>query len=95
MIKKIIYSLLVIILIVEIFLYVDRKINFNYNNKFENTKSKCSYKNIMNNWGEPNSLYVTKGEVWLIYKKDLLGSYSFVFVFDDKDSVLLRKAIDD
>lgn len=91
-------ALIVSIIIICIFiLYVlDSKNKNFYHKKFEDAEPNCNMKSIIKKWGEPSEKFdYDNDEIVFFYKKDWLGWEKYVFVFNKRDSLFVRKSIDD
>lgn len=67
-----------------------------YSKKFEKTEDNSNIKSIIEEWGEPSEKFnYGDDEIVLFYKKDWLDLEKIAFVFSKKDSILIRKSIDD
>lgn len=67
-----------------------------YHKKFEKTETNSSINSTIKEWGKPSEqFYYGEDEIVFFYKKDWLGWEKYAFVFNKKDSLLVRKSIDD
>lgn len=79
---------------IAIILFIARE--FYYDNKFESTKLNITISNLKEEWGNPDYEFMPKtknASRVFKYNKSIFGQY--IFLSDEKDSLIVRKAFDD
>lgn len=69
---------------------------FYYDYKFKSTKLNIAFSNLKEQWGNPDYEFIPiKKEDNRVFKynKSIFGQY--IFLSDEKDSLIVRKAFDD
>lgn len=69
---------------------------FYYQSKFDSTKLNITFTNLEEQWGKPDYEFILstkKSNRVFKYNKSIFGQY--IFLSDDKDSLIVRKAFDD
>jgi uncharacterized protein YxeA len=96
-ILKILVVTLLILIIATFFIYILIATNsYYYHNKFDKVKIDDRIKVVVKEWGNPDKQFnYGKDEIVLFYRKDWLKWEKCVFVFNKKDSLLVRKYIGD
>ena len=67
-----------------------------YDKKFNATKLNITIENLKDNWGKPDYEFVLEGKTnchVIKYDKSIFGQY--VFLFDEKNKLLVTKTFDD
>lgn len=67
-----------------------------YANKFNNTKLNVSIEELKNDWGNPDYEFVPEKKTdsrVIKYDKSIFGQY--IFLSDEKDKLITKKAFDD
>lgn len=96
--KKVMQFIVVLFFVVLVIFLIDYIKSNQYQNKFEEIKINTHLKTIVNDWGSPNSDFIYEdlnNSIIYKYEKDFLGWNTYIFIFNPKDSLLIRKHIDD
>ena len=96
--KKFFIVVLVFLLFILITIVVIRTYSSYYDTKLEKTVLKTHIKEVRKSWGNPDYEFLCKdcsGNYVLKYKKDIVNWNTYIFQFDSKDSLLVKKGIDD
>lgn len=78
--------------------FVIRINNSLYHKRFLNIDLGTKITFVKKMWGNPSYEFVCKNcdnNIVLKYKKDITGWNTYIYVFDKKDSLLIKKTIDD
>jgi len=82
------------LIMITIILFLGRE--FYYDKKFDSTKLNINFSSLKEKWGNPDYEFVpnTKKDNRVFkYNKSIFGKY--IFIADEKDSLIVRKAFDD
>jgi hypothetical protein len=93
--KKILISFFILLILIYFLHLYDLKNQNFYHDQFEATQLNGSVQTIVELWGEPTTIVNRKDEIVFFYDKDWLNWERFAFIFTKKDSILVRKSIDD
>lgn len=69
-----------------------------YMEKYDKVSINQNLEQIKQDWGKPDKEFFCKecdNMIVLKYKKDILGWNTYIFLFNNEDSLLVKKAIDD